>query len=267
MARTEIILKKLPHTAAELSAEPLRYSFGEVPLNDLLGQPIRFSFAGHIECLNCGRKIKKTFGDGYCFVCSQKLAAADLCILRPERCHFRHGTCREPEWAKTNCLVPHVIYLANTSGLKVGITREHKKFERWGDQGATSAIVLARVPERYISGIVEVELAKLSQDKTDWRALITGKSVAVDLLAAKAQMRAGFPADFTAHFLEGGDWDGVFEFRYPVQEYPAKALSLSFDKQAEISGTLQGIRGQYVFVDGKAVNMRKHSGYRIALEY
>ena len=113
-----------------------------VNLNNLIGQKISLEHLGIIHCVACHRLINKSFQQGYCFPCTQKLAQCDLCIVKPERCHFHLGTCREPEWGETHCLQDHVIYLANSSGLKVGITRQKNILNksRWIDQGATQAL-------------------------------------------------------------------------------------------------------------------------------
>src|SRR5690625_1150681 len=107
--------------------EPARYALplGEesVPLNPFLGQEVRLQFRGAIHCIHCGRKSSKSFNQGYCYPCFRSLARCDTCIVRPELCHYFEGTCREPEWGDAHCMIPHIVYLANSTGTKVGITR------------------------------------------------------------------------------------------------------------------------------------------------
>lgn len=263
MTSSTFFLGKLRHhsESANSGVRKLHYSLGEIALNPLLGKDIGLRFTGRIQCVHCGRSIKKTFGDGYCYPCFQKLAACDLCILKPELCHFRHGTCREPEWGKENCLIPHVVYIANTTGLKVGITREYKKFERWGDQGATAAIVVARVPERYVAGLSEVALKSHVSDKADWRALIRGQEKEVDLLVERSRLRDHFPLDLAGHLVEGAEFDEIYRFDYPVLRYPQKAITHALEKEPVLAGILNGVRGQYLFVGDKAINIRKYIGY------
>jgi len=105
----------------------------ELPMNDLLGRSLSLRYTGNIFCLNCERKSKKSFGQGYCYPCFKKLARCDSCIMKPETCHFSQGTCREPEWAQQFCFTEHYVYLANSSGLKVGITRGNQVPTRWMD--------------------------------------------------------------------------------------------------------------------------------------
>ena len=94
-----------------------------IEMNPLIGQSVNLTYTGNIFCINCGRKISKSFNQGYCFPCFRSLAECDQCIMRPEQCHFDSGTCRDEAWGLANCMQPHFVYLANSSGLKVGITR------------------------------------------------------------------------------------------------------------------------------------------------
>ena len=109
----------------------------QVPLNPYIGKTIRLEYSGQINCIACGRKTKKSFNQGYCFPCMRSLAECDMCIVRPEQCHFDQGTCRDEQWALRHCMQEHIVYLANSSGLKVGITRHTQIPTRWIDQGAT----------------------------------------------------------------------------------------------------------------------------------
>ena len=111
----------------------------------------------------------------------QKLAQCDICIVRPEKCHYHEGTCREPDWADDHCMQPHIVYLANSSGVKVGITRHTQIPTRWIDQGASQALQIFRVPHRYLSGLVEVALKEHVSDRTDWRRMLKGSPKPVDL--------------------------------------------------------------------------------------
>ncbi len=127
-------------------ASPVRYFMRfnelEVEMNPLIGRPVTLAFSGRIQCIACGRVSKKSFNQGYCFPCFRSLARCDRCIVSPELCHFHLGTCREPDWGQANCMQPHVIYLANSSGVKVGITRRSQLPTRWIDQGAVEAVPL-----------------------------------------------------------------------------------------------------------------------------
>lgn len=238
----------------------VEYKLGDLALNKYVGSEIEIKFTGNIECIECGRKINKTYSQGYCFPCSQKLACCDLCIVRPERCHFHKGTCREPEWGKENCLIEHSVYLANTAGVKVGITRSHQKFTRWADQGATEALEIARVPERLIAGKFEEHLKEFFSDRADWRKLVTGKELSVDLEAALSEVREKISADFKQYLLSDLK---IEKLKFPVIGYPEKAVSFNEKKEKEIKGDLSGIRGQYLLFPDKVINIRKFQGYEM----
>jgi hypothetical protein len=244
----------------------LVYTIGDLTISSFVGKQISITHTGCKQCVACQRSIKKTVGEGYCFPCFQKLARCDLCIVRPERCHYHLGTCREPDWGQEHCRIPHLVYLSNTSGLKVGITRLHKRLERWGDQGAIQALGLCLVSERLHAGLVEQHISAELNDKTDWRALITGKMVAIDLVSVADGIRSDLPTDLCQPLppeLEGK----VFDFEYPVLHYPEKAKVWNLDKTPRIAGVLHGIKGQYLFIDGQAINIRKYSGYEVEISF
>ncbi len=131
-----------------------------VNLTELIGQSLTLNHTGNIYCSNCSKKTKKSYSQGHCYVCMKKLASCDMCMMKPETCHFDQGTCREPEWAEQVCMSDHYVYLSNTSSLKVGITRHTQIPTRWIDQGATQALPIFKVSNRKLSGLIEIELAK-----------------------------------------------------------------------------------------------------------
>ncbi|MCE8019619.1 DUF2797 domain-containing protein [Halomonas sp. MCCC 1A11036] len=254
---------------------PVRYTLraGEhrLDLNARLGQPLELSWTGAIACTHCGRATKKSFAQGYCYPCFKKLAQCDTCIVKPETCHFDAGTCREPEWAEKHCFQPHVIYLANSSGLKVGITRGTQVPTRWLDQGAIQALPILTVETRQQSGLVEVLFKEEVADRTNWRAMLKGEVEALDLMAERdrllarldgglGQLRERFGTD-TIRALD----EVPVSFDYPVLEFPRKIVSHNFDKQARVSGTLLGLKGQYLILDTGVINLRKFTGYEIAV--
>ena len=244
-----------------------------VPLNPLVGQSIRLTYTGNIQCVACGRATKKSWSQGYCFPCTQRLAQCDMCIMKPEQCHFHLGTCREPEWGEQHCMQDHVIYLANSSGLKVGITRMKNVPSRWMDQGAIAALPILQVSTRRLSGLIEVEIAKHISDKTNWRKMLKNEVEPVDLIAKKEELLERCAAQIEAITTMGiGEVqelpdDNVYTFQYPVIEYPTKVTSFNFDKNPEVSGTLMGIKGQYLLLDTGVINIRKFGGYEVVFEF
>jgi hypothetical protein len=257
--------------------EPVRYWLpvgGErVALNPLIGRDIRLHYEGEINCVACGRSTKKSFNQGYCYPCFQSLAQCDICIVKPEKCHYDAGTCREPEWARDHCFQPHLVYLANSSGIKVGITRGSQIPTRWIDQGAVQALPILEVANRFLSGRLEVACKEHVADRTDWRAMLKGEPDAVDLRLRRDELLAAIGGTLKDLEAESGgqvrrlpEAEPV-EIHYPVQQYPAKVKSFNFDKTPEVAGRLMGIKGQYLILEGGVINIRKFGGYRVALEY
>jgi hypothetical protein len=246
---------------------PVRYELpigdSALRLNDVIGKPVRFRHTGRIFCVNCGNLTKTSFSQGYCFKCMQTLAQCDMCIVKPELCHFHLGTCREPAWGEKHCMIEHTVYLANSSGLKVGITRSHQMRTRWMDQGAVQALPIVRVKNRLDSGRVESTLSRLVPDKTNWRAMLKGNSERVDLKAERDKLFASWGADLPGERL----FEEEYAFVYPVLAFPAKPASLNLDKQPEVSGELQGIKGQYLILSTGVINMRKYGGYELEWEW
>lgn len=253
------------------AGEPVRYAlpFGEedVPLNPRIGSTFKLEFKQAINCIHCGRKIKKTFSQGHCYPCFTRLASCDSCIVKPELCHIAQGTCREPEWGRAHCMIPHTVYLANSSALKVGITRGVEPVYRWIDQGASQGLAIRRVATRLDSGRVEVALKHFVADKTNWRKMLQGTATALDLRAERDSILRMHEEKDPENELLGEAIEGAqtVEIDYPVSEYPKKIVSHNFDKQHLLEGTLLGIKGQYLILDTAVVNIRKFAGYQLAL--
>ena len=275
MSEIEGVLSKMAVSLSDESGLAMyEMIFGEdrQDMSSLFGQHISLAFMGEIHCQACGRLTKKSFSGGYCFPCAQKLAQCDLCIMRPETCHYAAGTCREPSWGEEFCMQDHIVYLANSSGVKVGITRVNQIPTRWIDQGAAQALPIFRVKSRYQSGLVEVTFKAHVSDRTDWRKMLKGVPVSVDLKGVRQELMQECNAEIIAlqqRFGEGEitplSDEEVVEISYPIDQYPEKVKSLNFDKTPEISGLLHGIKGQYLILDTGVLNIRKFSGYSIKL--
>jgi len=244
-----------------------------ISLNPYLGKQIKLSYLGEINCSNCGKKTKKSYSQGFCYPCMRKLAQCDLCIMKPETCHYHLGTCREPEWGDNFCFQDHYVYLANSSGLKVGITRHTQVPTRWIDQGATQALTIFKVKTRLQSGQVEMALKQHVADKTDWRKMLKGLAEVKDLKAERDRLLA-LAADALAALQESCGEGQIellshaepVEIEYPVLEYPTKVSSLNFEKTPEIEGVLLGIKGQYLILDKGVLNIRKFTSYNIRFD-
>ena len=245
----------------------------ELPLNPFLGQTLRLTFGGEIYCLACGRKIKKSFNQGHCYPCFQNLASCDMCIVKPELCHYAAGTCREPDWGLAHCMQPHYVYLANSSGLKVGITRAPQIPTRWLDQGAVQALPIFRVQSRYLAGLIEVALKQHVADRTDWRKMLKGEPEPCDMIERRDALVDLCQDDLTAAGKTVGEEkialladEQPHTFTFPVQTYPQKVSAHNLDKRPQVEGTLMGIKGQYLIFDTGVLNVRKFAGYRVTVE-
>lgn len=233
-------------------------------INDLVGSTIQLNWNGVINCSSCGKQTKKSFSDGYCYSCFISAPEAAECILRPELCRAHIGEGRDPEWEQRNHNTPHIVYLAASDIVKVGVTRITQVPTRWIDQGASAAIRLAETPNRYEAGRLEVALKQFFSDKTNWQRMLKNEvDDSIDLVDEKWTLHDQLPSDLTQFFTED---DEIISLNYPVLEFPEKVKSLSFDKTPTIQGKLKGIKGQYLlFEGGEVLNIRKHTGYFIEL--
>lgn len=240
-------------------------------LNKLLEKEIQLEFQGQINCRHCQRLTKTSFNQGYCYPCFKALAQCDSCMMSPEKCHFHLGTCREPQWGERVCFADHIVYLANSSGLKVGITRATQMPTRWLDQGATQALPIARVASRRLSGLLEDIFRTQMSDRTNWRAMLQGTAVPIDLEAERDVLFKAFAAQIEALQTEFGEsaikllhTETINEFNYPVLAYPTKVVSHNLEKTPVVSGTLLGLKGQYIILDSGVMNLRKYTAYQIS---
>jgi hypothetical protein len=264
------LMKKMGNSLDATVSYEMRLGEESLPLNGYLGETIRLQFHGEINCIECGRKTNKSFSQGYCYPCFQKLAACDLCIMSPEKCHFDEGTCREPEWGEEFCMQPHIVYLANSSTVKVGITRINQVPTRWIDQGAIQAIPIMRVSTRQQSGFVEVAFKQEVSDRTSWQAMLKNVTEPMDLAVKRDELFHKLaPAltelenRFGLQAMQKITDVAQEEINYPVLNYPEKVKSLNLDKQPLIEGQLQGIKGQYLILDTGVLNVRKFTSYLV----
>ncbi len=237
-----------------------------VPMNELLGKNLTLEFRDEINCISCGTKTQKSFSQGYCYKCFISVPETSECILNPELCQAHLGISRNMEWSKNHCLTNHYVYLAVSSGLKVGVTRSSQIPTRWMDQGASKAIKLAMTPNRYLAGAIEVALKKHISDKTSWQKMLKNEvDLHVDLENEKQKAWELLSIDLQQYVIED---DEITEIKYPVISFPSKVKSIGFDTLKDYTGRLTGIKGQYlIFENSLVLNIRKHGGYRIRVKF
>lgn len=245
--------------------EPVEYSLKIdselIDMNMLIGTKLSIKYLNEINCIACGAETQTSFAQGYCYNCFKTLPQTDDCILRPELCQAHEGISRDMKWSEAHCLQPHYVYLALSSNLKVGVTRASQIPTRWIDQGASSAIKLAETPNRHLAGVIEVALKEIFTDKTSWQKMLKNEVADKDLLEAKKKAADFLPEELKQYVIEDNE---ILKIEFPVLEFPGKVKSVNFDKANEISGTLNGIKGQYlIFNSGQVFNVRRHNGYKV----
>lgn len=268
--KLNIHLKKLKSIFKDPVEYYLTHESGEILLNAWLGKSILFNYAGSIYCIQCGRKTNKSFQQGFCFPCLRRLQECNLCIIHPERCRVEKEGCPIEDWAHVHCHQNHVVYMANSSGLKVGITRETQVPTRWIDQGAIQGVPILQTKNRYQAGMIEVSLKAFIADRTDWRRMLRNDIEEMDLISERDFLLKEADSSLSRvinQFKEGNiqklETTLVTRLNYPVLEYPNKIKALSFEKTPTIMGSLLGIKGQYLILDTGVINIRKYGGYNV----
>ncbi|PIF32871.1 uncharacterized protein DUF2797 [Flavobacterium sp. 9] len=232
-------------------------------MNQLLNKEIEINFVGY-ECLNCHKK-KKIYRQGFCYDCFYSSPAVGDWIMRPELSTAHLGIAdRDLDYEQKVQLQPHIVYLALASEVKVGVTRKTQVPTRWIDQGATQAIAIVEVPNRYLAGITEVALKDHYTDKTNWRKMLQSTGESFDLIAEKVKVESLIPSEVQEYFYS--QKNDLYELHYPVLNYPAKVASLNLDKTPSFQGKLTGIKGQYlIFENGTVFNIRGSEGYVVEI--
>ena len=231
-------------------------------VNQVLDKHLQIDFI-KFQCLRCGEDLP-IYRQGFCLRCFFETPLAGDWIMRPElsTAHMDKED-RDLEYEKKVQLQPHVVYLANSSTVKVGVTRKSQVPTRWIDQGAHEAILIVEVPNRYLAGITEVALKAHVSDKTNWRKMLTNDVADEDLLVWRDKLKTYIPAETQEYFLDAG---GEIHMDFPVLQYPEKVKSLNLSKTPSYGGVLKGIKGQYlIFEDNTVFNIRGSEGYYVSL--
>ncbi|SEB95217.1 Protein of unknown function [Tenacibaculum sp. MAR_2009_124] len=232
-------------------------------MNQLINKTVSLSFVGY-ECLNCG-STEPIYRQGYCKSCFFESPRVADWILRPElsKAHLEEED-RDLVYEKEMQLQPHIVYLANSSNVKVGVTRKSQVPTRWIDQGAHEAVEMVEVPNRYLAGITEVALKEHVADKTNWRKMLKNDIEDVDLNEWKDKLKSFIPEETKEYFIESNKETNI---SFPVEKYPVKPKSLNIVKQEAYEGKLVGVKGQYlIFEDETVFNIRSNEGVVVKIE-
>ncbi len=258
------VLKKMMTVHEEVVQYYLDMGNDFLNVNQLLDRKIELSFL-KFECLNC-HLDKEIYRQGFCKKCFFETPSAGDWIMKPElsTAHLDIED-RDLEFEKEMQLKPHIVYLANSSDVKVGVTRKSQVPTRWIDQGAHEAIEIVEVPNRYLAGITEVALKNFVSDKTNWRKMLVNDITDVDLVAKKEELSQYIPEEAKEYYLDRNVNETKINF--PVNEYPTKVKSLNLLKATTYSGVLKGIKGQYlIFEDNTVFNIRANEGIVVSIE-
>ena len=255
------VLRKMNTELQEIVSYTLEFNGVTHKMNNYIGDQIKIQWTGKVIC-HCGKIMNKFYRSGFCYKCYWESPLASKSIFKPELCTAHLGIEeRDLEWEKKFQLAPHFVYLANSSGVKVGITRASQGAVRWMDQGASQAILLAEVPNRRFSGDIEISLKRFVNDVTNWRKMLSGEPKPVDLLQIKNELCIHVPEELKKYILPDHT---ITDIKYPVEQYPAKIKSIKLDKDPIVEAELKGIKGQYLLLDNDQVfNVRSHEGYVI----
>ena len=236
-----------------------------IQLNEFIGHEITIDFKGDIYCIECNTKIKKTFMQGFCYPCFINSPYTSECILKPHLCQAHDGIARDMDWAKKYCLDTHYVYLALTSNLKVGVTRSTQIPTRWIDQGAHFAIKFAKTPNRYLAGLIEIEISKHISDRTQWTRMLKKDFEYCDLKEKKEHYKKLLPKKLQEYISQN---EQIFELQYPDYAKFNTIKSVNLDKTPQVIGQFTGIKGQYLIIDNKYVmNVRKYTGYVLNIAF
>ena len=258
------VLKKMMTVHEETVQYYLEMENDFLNMNQLLEREIELSFV-KFECLNC-HLDKQIYRQGFCQKCFFETPTAGDWIMKPELSTAHLGKeDRDLEYEKAVQLKPHIVYLANSSEVKVGVTRKTQVPTRWIDQGAHEAIEIVEVPNRYLAGITEVALKEYVSDKTNWRKMLQNNITDADLVAEKEKLSQYIPDEAKEYYLKENNEE--IHINFPVNKYPEKVKSLNLLKTGNYKGVLKGIKGQYlIFEDNTVFNVRANEGLVVSIE-
>ena len=257
------VLKKMMTENADEVQYYLDMGIDFLHMNQLINKELQLSFVGY-ECLNC-HLDKKIYRQGFCKSCFFDIPQAADWIMKPElsKAHLDEED-RDLAYEKQVQLQPHIVYLANSSNVKVGVTRKQQVPTRWIDQGAHEAIEIVEVPNRYLAGITEVALKEHVADKTNWRKMLQNDIEDENLVEWRDKLKEFIPDEAKEYFIENNTETNL---QFPVLKYPSTPKSLNLEKTPNYQGKLVGIKGQYlIFEDETVFNVRGNEGFVVSIE-
>ena len=152
------------------------------------------------------------------------------------------------EWSEKYCLSNHYVYLSLTSGIKVGVTRYTQIPTRWIDQGAIKALKIAKTPNRYLAGAIEVKLKEFVSDRTSWQRMLKNDvNQDIDLYGYRETLKENLPSDLKTYVLNeerekiivksperNNSINNNYIEEIAINKYPEKIKSINFEKSKRI---------------------------------
>ena len=262
---TQLILQKMKTHLKDCVEYEIEYEKNSLNMNALINKELTLTHSGKIICSSCQKQTKKSFMQGFCYPCMIKVPEASECIIKPELCRGHEGIGRDPDWEEKYHNKPHYVYLAKSSAIKVGVTRDSQVPTRWIDQGAIEAITIAETPNRYLSGCLEIALKEYITDRTGWQKMLKNEVTDQCLIKKVKEITNYIPTEFKQYVIKDKTHKHI---QYPVEKYPVKVKSINLDKTPIYSGILKGIKGQYlIFEDNHVINIRKYTGYEVTINH
>ncbi|WP_298502108.1 DUF2797 domain-containing protein [uncultured Maribacter sp.] len=258
----EGVLKKMQTELGSPIQYYLVFDSDFLNINQVLDKNLTIDFIKY-QCLNC-KNDRAIYRQGFCKSCFFETPSAGDWIMRPELSTAHLGIeDRDLDFEKKAQLQPHIVYLANSSNVKVGVTRKAQVPTRWIDQGAHEAIEIVEVPNRYLAGVTEVALKNYVGDKTNWRKMLTNSTDDENLVEWRTKLKPYIPSEVQEYFIENNT---ETHLEFPVLKYPDKVKSLNLSKTPSYTGKLKGIKGQYlIFEDNTVFNIRANEGLYVGL--
>jgi len=238
----------------------------------LVGESLRVTLHEEHVCANCGEKLSES-KYSVCYDCKQRPPFTQ-CIKTPGT-DCTNADCPFPDYKRDACDHTYVVYLVTKGDVKVGISRSDRRLQRWAEQGASHAIVVAETPNRKSAGLIEEALSDRfeTQSSSSWYEPRT--SPVEDLVEATRTAPEYIPDDSRLYAcLTLNDLDETV-IADRVVSIPHRATGVDHAHgvtRPELAvgdsgeGTILGVRGSVILTNSFALNLKKRQGYCATIE-
>lgn len=240
----------------------------DLSLSELVGTEVRVTISEDQYCTQCGELTDNS----PCLDCAGE-PPHTTCVMHPAT-HCAYKDCPYPDYKQRSCSHTHLVYLAATDRIKVGISRESRARCRWAEQGASHAIPIARAPNRKAAGIIEKAIGEEwpQRRRHEWYQPMENsvERLTDDALATASLIPKKLQP---CYFWDNSDRQDVCDAVVDVPSIEAPALdqrlttnqySLSTGESRE--GRVLGIRGGLLATDSFVANLKSHSSHVLTIE-